>query len=187
MNLKELLEIAKTKPRQPACVWTMSENVGVYDSVSSPDSVRLEEVWISHWLCTDTQVGEKAYFLDGEFVAYSIQPARKSNEEFLWASKDAYGKVKDYIESLLDREEYIPVLTDEHLNVDQSDHYTVDYAGQLLPGSQAYWHDGIPVTFIRKELGAQAYSSEAYFRKDDGEEVLTPLDRIAISYFNKGE
>jgi hypothetical protein len=49
------------------------------------------------WICTDTKVGLRFYFLDDELVCVSLQLGRKSNEEFEWVSKETYLKVKKLV------------------------------------------------------------------------------------------
>lgn len=63
---------------------------------------RLKSYWILHWYCIDSWVGTKAYFFDNEFVCYSVQTGRKSDEEFEWISMEAAKKVRDYIFSLME-------------------------------------------------------------------------------------
>ncbi len=58
---------------------------------------RLKAWWAHSWICTDTEVGLALYFFEGEFVAASFQPYRKSDTEFEWASQEAFDKVRAYI------------------------------------------------------------------------------------------
>jgi len=56
--------------------------------------------FVADWICTDTVVGYRIYFLDGEPVAFSVQQARKSDEKFYWFSERRAHETKDYILSL---------------------------------------------------------------------------------------
>lgn len=62
---------------------------------------KLKFYWIKSWICTDTQVGLAAIYLEDELVASFWQPARKSDEEIRFVSNDAAKKVKKYIETML--------------------------------------------------------------------------------------
>lgn len=54
---------------------------------------RMKSYFAYSWICTDTEVGLRMYFLDDEFVCASFQPGRKSDETFYWVSKDTREKV----------------------------------------------------------------------------------------------
>lgn len=190
MTLRKIIETARTKKKEPCCVWTMAEKLDIYEPLSEPETVRLEEVWVSHWLCTDTKVGEKVYFLDGAPVAFSCQPARKSDEDIKWLSKDAYKVVEEYLESLREREEFVPTLSESDLDEDYDDHYHVDYASQLLPSTQGYAHDGAELEYVRdvpnqNEFLRSAGISEAAVFKKNGETVELELSEVNIRYFDK--
>jgi hypothetical protein len=70
------------------------------------DDTRLKSYFIKVHLCTDSFVGIKAYFLDGEFVAVSNRNSRKCPEEFEFISTEIAEKMKNYLVSLLEPEEY---------------------------------------------------------------------------------
>ena len=53
---------------------------------------KLTYYWASRWQCTDSWVGIRLYFYEGEFVAVSSQSARKSHENFDWKDKESYFK-----------------------------------------------------------------------------------------------
>lgn len=69
--------------------------------VSVPENT-LTRKPIDAWTCTDTEVGLFAIYLKGEFVCLSFQEARKSYPKYVWASKDAYDKTRQFLLSLLD-------------------------------------------------------------------------------------
>ncbi len=50
-----------------------------------------------NWVCTDTTVGLRFYFLGDECVCASFQPGRKCDEQFEWVSQEAYNKVKTLV------------------------------------------------------------------------------------------
>lgn len=51
----------------------------------------------ARWVCTDTDVGLKFWFLDGEFVGVSTQEARKSDEFFQWKNQAARTKIFEWL------------------------------------------------------------------------------------------
>lgn len=59
---------------------------------------RLKGYWITRWLCTDTHVGEMAYFLDDELVMTCVQTARKSDAAIYFVDQAAYDKVKAFMD-----------------------------------------------------------------------------------------
>jgi hypothetical protein len=99
----------------------------------SKTNTRVTCYWLGKWLCTDTHVGYRVYFLDDKLLALSYQPARKSDETFTFASKEVKQELKDYIVSLIevDEEEF----EDEfYLNLDKDFGvgYRVGFACQLI-------------------------------------------------------
>lgn len=63
-----------------------------------PERARLKGYWINKWLCTDTHVGEMAYFLDDELVFTCEQTARKNDAFLYFVDQAAYDKVKVFID-----------------------------------------------------------------------------------------
>lgn len=54
------------------------------------------------WICADTEVGYRAYFLDGELIAVGYKPYRKSPETLYYADgMNSKTKFKDFIISLV--------------------------------------------------------------------------------------
>lgn len=63
-----------------------------------PERARLKGYWITKWNCTDTHVGEMAYFLDDELVFTCEQTARKNDAYIYFVDQAAYDKVKVFID-----------------------------------------------------------------------------------------
>jgi len=113
--------------------WTELSNLfGIYNLDYSNDE-RLKAYFIRTWYCTDSYVGLRAYFLDGEFVAISFQSGRKANEDFDFASEFVAKKVKDYLLSLVEKENGIKVsvLSDKELNDEIPNTYKIEYNSQI--------------------------------------------------------
>jgi hypothetical protein len=92
---------------------------------------RLKAYFIGNWLCTDSWVGFRMYFLDDEPVAVSSQMGRKSDEEFKWFSKNVALKVRDYLLSLVKENNDDLNLTICDLNDEYGDCYTVEFKGNI--------------------------------------------------------
>jgi hypothetical protein len=78
----------------------------IYDLYWSDDT-RLKCYFVRRWYCTDKFVGLRAYSLDGNFIAYSYQYGRKSDEDFPFLSKEHKVKLRDYLFSLVETQEDI--------------------------------------------------------------------------------
>ena len=92
---------------------------------------RLKSYWFSHWLCTDTWVGQKVYFFDEKPVAISKQMFRKSDEEIMWISIEDYDNVKKYIETLVrdDNRDTIKVV---NLDEDFGETFKIEFYSQMF-------------------------------------------------------
>ena len=67
---------------------------------------RLQGYWMDKWLCTDTHVGEMAYFLDDVLVFTCEQTARKSDAHIYFVDQEAYEKVKEFMNQFREPVEY---------------------------------------------------------------------------------
>ncbi len=94
---------------------------------------RLKCYWIKTWICTDTRVGWKAHYLDGELVCTSYQSGRKYDKQFSYISHETRLKLIKYLYELylltVDKD------SDEIINMDEEvpDNY-------LLPGELVSYH-----------------------------------------------
>jgi FPC/CPF motif-containing protein YcgG len=80
-----------------------------FDSCSAAYSLfsdRIQQLPLNTWRCTDTMVGLYAYFFDGEFVAISWQPYRKSQTSIFWETPEHAHKVKQFIDTLRHIKDY---------------------------------------------------------------------------------
>lgn len=59
---------------------------------------RLKGYWINKWNCTDTHVGEMAYFLDDELVFTCEQTARGCMAKIYFVDQNTYNKVKVFMD-----------------------------------------------------------------------------------------
>jgi hypothetical protein len=80
----------------------------------------LQKYWVSGytWVCTDTMVGVAVYTLGDQIVGISFQSARKSTEEFYWATAASCEQVREYLLSKVQAVEDAPRLIQWEQNVD---------------------------------------------------------------------
>ncbi len=153
--------------RQPN--WTpICEAFGIGMTDWSYDT-RLTYCYIQASLCTDTHVGVRAYFLDDEFVALSIQPYRKADEEFEFVSQEAADKVEQYLRSLFPSPKpSVNIIKDWDVSL----YYTLDSTWQILP--QYHTHgllDGkTPVTIVEKCGSWNNYGEDTEYVIVEGED-----------------
>lgn len=143
---------------------------------------RVKGYFLIRWYCTDTWVGYRVYFMDGEPIATSSQTGRKSDEEIKFVSLEAAQKVKDFIKSLEGEEEFLPTLANMDEEVTELT-YTVSFSSQLLV--EEGFFDGQPVK-VKRTCRGYGNSPEDMGLKMDELDVVLPngeLKRIKCSDF----
>lgn len=146
---------------------------------------RMKSYYLIKWLCTDTWVGALAYYLDDELVAYSWQPARKSDTTYYFVSDEAANKVKEFLYSLIDEQE--PHYKVMDLNEEIDVHYTVDYGSQLLVDEGQF--DGETVKVVQRWNRYEDIDNwkKVIVRMPDGRERMINLDQFHIPLHMKKE
>lgn len=96
------------------------------------ESDRIKVYWLFKWLCTDSHVGGRAYFIDDELFAVSMQTGRKCPEVFEWFSKSMYDKVKLHMDELYAETLDAPTPTYMDLDQDMGDHFEIGYRGCVM-------------------------------------------------------
>jgi hypothetical protein len=113
---------------------TLANIFNIFDLYYSDDE-RLKCYFIKKWYCTDSYVGMRAYFLDGNLVAISSQIGRKMDEEFHFMS-DEYAKiVKTYLQSLVEPIEDIKnydIINENSLDEEIPETFKIQYNTQIL-------------------------------------------------------
>jgi hypothetical protein len=160
---------------------------GVWFDGDSDDDP-LKSYYAIKWLCTDSWVGMRVYFLHDEPVCISTQQGRKSDEEFEWLSVEAKDKTRDYLRSLVDEdnEDRCTILTEEDLEKDYEEGYKIGYTGQLLTDTAIDDETGEMVTVSAPKVAKGEYRDPIEQRViitfDDGRESETTIDQITIPY-----
>jgi len=159
VTLKWLIENVDTSKQNEGDVkWDDLANLfNIYDLYWS-GSTRLKCYYLKKTYCTDTYVGSMVYMLDGEFVIYSTQSYRKSDINFIFASKEVQNKVHQYLLSLLDKEEFeLDVMTDDLLNQELDDKFTVEFNSNIM-GLKAHYKNE-QVKIIKSDYGYHDFKS----------------------------
>ncbi len=142
MKLKDLIENID-KSEGNAETWICLDNIKQELDIPhlepyEPDE-RMKCYWAHHEYCTDTWVGVRLYFLDDECVCVSLQPFRKSDEEFEWISKETIVKTREYIRSL--HKDVFSEVKMANLEEDLGEGLSVEYASRLMNETVVY--DGV--------------------------------------------
>ena len=140
MLLRQLIETLDKSDnnKQEVDIYDLEGLLNDYFSINtyldkSKTNTRVTCYWLGKWLCTDTHVGFRVYFLDDKLLALSYQPARKSDEVLTFANKEVKQELKDYIVSLIEVDEEESE-EEFFLNLDKDfkDGYKVGFACQLI-------------------------------------------------------
>ena len=98
MKIKDILSLIDNSNKEyDVDLTSLAEELGhEYRYDSCRDDENIEVYWLSKWLCTDTEVGQRVYFLNNEPVCYSQQSARKEDEVFYFFDEECVVKLKQY-------------------------------------------------------------------------------------------
>lgn len=140
------------------------------------DKIKLSCIRITAWYCTDSLVGVSVILLDDEPVSFSLQVARKANEEFYWVSNQAYLKTKQVVENArIIREPQINLI---NLDDNFGDYYQLSFTGELISG----FHDvGF---FNEKRVVVEGIKSNDYIEKrvkvtfEDGTSEIVQVQNV---------
>lgn len=88
---------------------------------------RLTYCYYRTWICTDTQVGIRVWYLDKTPVCISSKPFRKATENFQWISEKSYNQVLLYGQSLISDFNDINIATDSSVKNILSQFDVIEY------------------------------------------------------------
>jgi len=125
------------------------------------DYDQLEDRFVAYWLkrrnCTDTWVGVRVYFLDHKLVAVGHQKARKCSNDIEFINQESAVKVKDFILSIRKQEsESYPVISEQDLEQEIGEYYTVNYYGDFLTKQGFYQDRAVKIVDTRRSYMAPA-------------------------------
>lgn len=190
MTLKEIIEKIK-KPVQGQFddninVEALCYSVGLNDFKYYSEQTRLKAFYYQRWLCTDTYVGRKVYFLDDEAVATSWQPARKSSEDISFISEETFKKVQNFVVETYSNEPEVSKIPLTDLNEEVGEFYQVQYAEQLLEKYVYIFENGVKIPV--KALKAVTGEGSKYVKEfveiefETGETKVVNIKEIFIQY-----
>jgi hypothetical protein len=121
MNLKQLIDQVEKIPKNEC--WISLEDIASEVGLSYYGGFELHELKCyftkANWICTDTRVGIRAYYLNNELVVISAQQGRKCEEEFEWVSKESFENIRNLVLELVKKENAEPILVkDWDVNID---------------------------------------------------------------------
>ena len=154
-------------------------------NLSWSEDTRLQAYFLRKWYCTDSYVGLRAYFLDGEFVATSWQSGRKMNEDFTFVSEISAKKVRDYLLSLVEEENGIKVntLSDEELDKEIPDTFKLEYNSQILHKTGLL--NGERVEIVKKHYSwddKEKYFHTVEIKRENGEQMEIDCRELDFEY-----
>jgi hypothetical protein len=128
------------------------------------EDTRLKCYFIKRWICTDTHVGIRVYFLDGEHIAFSSLRGRKYDEEFTFISIELAKKLRDYLIDLANKENEFTVelIEDSELDKKIPNTFKIEFNSQIL--HKTAFLNGERVEIIRKNYDFNS-EREKYFYK----------------------
>jgi hypothetical protein len=102
INILEILKTIDTSKmeRNYADFHAMCESEFEIYEYLQQDEVRLTYCWYHTWMCTDTYVGIRVWYLDNKPVCISYKPYRKYDENFYWLSSEDFDETHRYAMSL---------------------------------------------------------------------------------------
>lgn len=150
---------------------------------------RVKGYWFVRWLCTDTWVGRRVYFLDGEPLAVSHQSARKSDEYIEFVSEEMAQKCRAFIFELYGEGE--PEFSIADLDREFEDTYNFDLSDYFLENKG--FVDGEEVEIVERRAFPEGatmrwVSEHSVVRFKDGSELMVLAEDIHFPLLvNKGE
>lgn len=152
MVLRDLIKLVdkSDKNSNDGDIGDFCQALNMQDSLgwSQRFSDEVQGYWLIKWLCTDTWVGCRVYFLDGEPVAISNQSARKNSERIEFISQEAVDKMRKLITDIMGEEDQFTPIMANMDEVIEDLTYTVSYAEALLVSEGIYM--GTPVKVVEK-------------------------------------
>jgi hypothetical protein len=183
MKIKDL--ISKIDAFKPSDAWfslgSLVEELGLTGTICNEEQDRMKGYYIHVWQCTDTWVGSIAWFLEGEFVYYTFQPARKSDITYHFTSKEAYDKVVEFVMSMLKQEISEPKYLD--LEDEIPEKFTVEYNSQIL--HKYVWYKDQLVEVIKNHFQYNPYSRGYFDRVDilyEGIKISVNVNELQLDW-----
>lgn len=155
------------------------------DNLNWSDDKRLKAYFFKKWYCTDSYVGNRAYFLDGELVALSSQIGRKCSEDFTFISKETSDKLRNYLLSLTGEDAYIlSYIEEEDFDIEIDDTFKIEYNSQILTKTALL--DGEQVEILNTCYSYKEYPDKHFhtveIKKENGEVLEIDCRELDFEY-----
>jgi len=159
--------------------FSKAAHADVYIGWSEEWNNRVKGYWLIRWMCTDTWVGKRVYFLDDKPVAVSMQTARKSCECIDFLDKESAEAVRKFIFEISAEGEPEFDIADQDEEV--ADFYNFDLTDYFLESEG--FVDKKPVKIINRQWwpepekrGYCCYHCKVKF--EDGEERVVKAEEV---------
>lgn len=150
------------------------------------EQTRITSYYFGSWICTDTEVGYKVYFLDDEAIAVSIQAGRKYDEEMEWVSEELAVKTRDYLLSLLVQEEEKLNISLVDLDEDWGESFSNDYYPQIHHRDNLKYK-GEKVKVISVVPEQFSLGTKLIVEKENGEQLKIKTNQLELPFYLKKE
>lgn len=142
----------------------------------------LKSYFFRRWVCTDTFVGESAFYLFDKLVGYSIKTYGKATTEFFFLTKDLAEEVNNFVTSCetTDNSFKYELLSVQLSELDIGDFYTIPYAKAYIDKDCIYENE--PAKIIRSIGDSEYTHKELQILKSDGSTVIVPTEHITFKY-----
>ena len=183
MKLKEIIEkIDKSKPSKVELYGFGYHNFNIGDCCGWFESDELVTYNISEWLCTDTHVGLKLYFLNDVPVAVGRKMFRKQTEHISWISEDLRMSVKKHIEETLDYQDDVEFdLVD--LDDDYGDGYKMDFYNYYCKNKKCFYNKEEVIIIGGEDREGSTYFQNPIIQFNNGETRVVEMSELLFPYF----
>ena len=179
MNLQYILDnLDKSRNNSSSIAWETLHQLFKLPIANWYNQSRITSYYISNWICTDTVIGNKAYFFDGVPFAISFQKYRKSDEVFKFITGFDTDIIRDYLISLVESPEYEVSYT--NLDAEYGSGQPLEYSESIM--AFKIYYNGILCDVIGKY---NIYGSECRLvdiKYPNGEVSTVELNKCLVPY-----
>lgn len=148
------------------------------------EQTRITSYYFGSWICTDTEVGYKVYFLDDKAIAVSTQTGRKYSEEIEWVSEELAIKTRDYLISLLIPKEDKLNISLVDLDEDWGESFSNDYYPQIHYRDNMTYN-GEKVKVIGVETEKFNLGTKVIIENENGEQKTIKTHELKLGFYLK--
>ncbi len=182
MNLFELLQLVnKTKDNEDwVDIHFIANELFIDPCFNFAENTRLTSYWLKSWMCTDTMVGDKVFYLDEEPVMVSSKSGRKCDTFTKWVSKDAAKAVHEYVTSLIQDEAHHGLTIAE--DIDFKNGYRLSYTSQIMRHHTVARYMATDEIVKIVEIPQGIAMTDVTVMKENGEKIEVHLHGLVFPY-----